>query len=79
MLVKDGSTVAFLGKDSKLEGMPDKTFTKKNEMALTSLLLALEDTILFNIEVESIVKTLWDKLKNIYEGKSLTNKIFSQQ
>ncbi|KAK9113082.1 hypothetical protein Scep_020601 [Stephania cephalantha] len=76
VLVKDGCAVALLGKDGKPEGMTDKTFAEKDEMAVANILLALEDTVLFNVEGESSAIGLWDKLKNIYEGKSLTNKIF---
>lgn len=45
-------------------------------MALANRFLALEDTILFNIEIESTTKRLWEKLKGIYERKLLVNKRF---
>ncbi|GKU94135.1 hypothetical protein SLEP1_g7663 [Rubroshorea leprosula] len=76
MLVKDGCAVAFLPREEKPEGMTDKQFSKKDEMALANLQLALDDNVLFNVETESTAKGLWEKLKNIYEGKSLANKIF---
>lgn len=66
MLVKDGCAVAFLGKDNISKGMTDKTFAEKDEMVLANLLLSLEDMTLFNVEVESTTKGLWDKLKKIY-------------
>lgn len=66
MLVKDGCAVAFLEKDNISKGMIDKTFAEKDEMVLANLLLSLEDMTLFNVEVESTTKGLWDKLKKIY-------------
>ena len=79
MLVKDGCAIAFLNKEDKLEGMTNKQFAKKDEMALANLFLRLEDSILFNIETETNAKRLLKKLKSIYERKSLVNKIFLKQ
>ena len=56
--------------------MTEKQFAEKDELALANLLLTLDDSVLFNVESETIVKRLWDKLKNIYQEKSLVNKIF---
>ncbi|KAK6267017.1 hypothetical protein QUC31_017854 [Theobroma cacao] len=76
VLVKDGCVVALLTKEDKPEDMTDKQFIEKDEMALANLQLDLEDNVLFNVEIETFAKGLWDKFKSIYEGKSLTNKIF---
>ena len=45
-------------------------------MALTNIYLALNEVILLNVCEETTVKGFWDKLQNLYEGNSLTNKIF---
>ena len=74
VLVKDGCAIAISNK--RLEEMTEKQFAEKDELALANLLLTLDDLVLFNVESEIIVKGLWDKLKNIYEEKSLVNKIF---
>jgi hypothetical protein len=38
--------------------------------------LCLEDSVLLNVSGESIAKELWDKLGNLYQSKSLVNKLF---
>ena len=57
VLVKDTCMVTLLDTKDKLEGMIDK-FVEKDEMTLTNLFLALEDTIFFNVETETIAKGL---------------------
>jgi hypothetical protein len=77
VLVKDGCAVALLGSENRPEGMTDRQFNEKDELAKANLLLALEDSVLFNVETtETSAKALWENLKNMYEGKSLVNKIF---
>ena len=58
VLVKDGCTVALLDKEDKLEEMRDKQFIEKDEMVLANLFLALEDTVLFNVETKTTAKRL---------------------
>ncbi|GKV52302.1 hypothetical protein SLEP1_g58891 [Rubroshorea leprosula] len=50
VLVKDGCAVALLPREEKPEGMTDKQFFEKDEMALANLQLALDDNVLFNVE-----------------------------
>jgi hypothetical protein len=38
--------------------------------------LCLVDSVLLNVSGESIAKELWDKLWNLYQSKSLVNKLF---
>jgi hypothetical protein len=38
--------------------------------------LCLEDLVLLNVSRESTAKELWDKLGNLYQSKSLVNKLF---
>ena len=53
----------------------DGQYEEKDKLALTNLYLALDDSVLFNIEIEITAKGVWKKLKNLYE-KSLVNKIY---
>jgi hypothetical protein len=38
--------------------------------------LCLEDSVLLNVSGESTTKELWEKLGNLYQSKSLVNKLF---
>ena len=76
IFIKDECAIALTGKENKPEGMTDKVFDKKDELAMTIIYLALDKVILFNVFEETIAKGLCDKLQNPYEGKSMSNKIF---
>ncbi|PKI61542.1 hypothetical protein CRG98_018038 [Punica granatum] len=73
---EDRYAVVLLGEEKKPNKLSDEKFVEKDEMMLADLLLALEDSVLFNVKSETTAKGLWDKLRSIYEGKSLMNKIF---
>ncbi|KAI6692419.1 hypothetical protein NL676_020129 [Syzygium grande] len=49
VLVKDGCAVALAGKDEKPTEMKDEDFAQKDQMAMADLLLALDDSVLFNV------------------------------
>jgi hypothetical protein len=38
--------------------------------------LFLSDLVLLNVSREAIIKELWDKLGDLYQSKSLVNKLF---
>lgn len=48
--------------------MTDKSLVEKDEQAFANLLLALGDTLMLNVEAETTVKGMWEKLKIFYEG-----------
>ena len=56
--------------------MTDGQYEEKDKPVMVNLYLALDDSVLFNIKIETIAKGVWKKLKNLYEGKSLVNKIY---
>ena len=76
ILVKDGCLVALNGKEKKPAEMKDEIFAEKDELAMANIYLALDEVVLFNVSEETTEKGLWDKLQNLCEGNSLTNKIF---
>ena len=76
ILVKDGCLVALNGKEKKPAGIKDEIFAENDELAIACIYLALNKVVLFNVSEETTAKGLWDKLQNLYEGNSLTNKIF---
>ena len=75
-LIKDGCAVALKGKKNKPGGMRNKVFADKDELAMANTYLALNEVVLFNVSKETMTKGLWDKLQNLYEGKSMSKKIF---
>ena len=42
----------------------------------STIWICLEDSVLFNLSGEDVVKKLWDKLGNLYKSKSMVNKLF---
>jgi hypothetical protein len=44
-----------------------------------SIRLYLDDSLLLNVSRESTTKELWEKLGNLYQSKSLVNKLFLQK
>lgn len=59
--------------------MSDAQYEQKHKLAMANFYLVLDDLVLLNIEVETAAKRIWKKLKNLYEGKSLMNKIYLKQ
>lgn len=41
-----------------------------------NILLALDNSVLFNAYDHTTITGLWEKIKNIYEAKSMSGKIF---
>ena len=76
ILVKDGCLVALNGKEKKPAVIKDEIFAENDELGIACIYLALNEVVLFNVSEETTAKGLWDKLQNLYEGNSLTNKIF---
>lgn len=49
-------------------------------MTMVDLYLALDESVLFNVSSETTARGLWDKLRSMYEGMSMsnTNRIMGQ-
>ena len=45
ILIKDGCAVTLKGKENKLEGMTDKMFDEKDELAMENIYLALDEMV----------------------------------
>jgi hypothetical protein len=58
--------------------MSKEDWEKLNKIAST-IRLCLTDSVLLNVSGESTAKELWDKLGNLYQSKSLVNKLFLQK
>ena len=57
-------------------GMKQEDWDLTNQMARGLIRLSLADSVLLNVHEEKIANSLWKKLGDIYQGKSLVNKIF---
>jgi hypothetical protein len=56
--------------------MSKEDWEKLDRRARSTIRLCLEDSVLLNVSGESTAKELWDKLGNLYQSKSLVNKLF---
>ncbi|PON87731.1 hypothetical protein TorRG33x02_164260 [Trema orientale] len=74
ILIKDGYAVALKGKENNPKEIKDQVFD--DELAMPNIYLALDEVVLFNVSEETKAKCLWKKLQNLYEEKSMSNKIF---
>jgi hypothetical protein len=57
-------------------GMSKEDQEKLDRKVRSTIRLCLEDSVLLNVSGESTAKELWDKLGNLYQSKSLVNKLF---
>jgi hypothetical protein len=57
-------------------GMLKENWEKLDRRERSTIRLCLEDSVLLNVSGESTSKELWDKLGNLYQSKSLVNKLF---
>jgi hypothetical protein len=56
--------------------MSKEDWEKLDRRARSTIRLCLADLVLLNVSGESTAKELWDKLGNLYQSKSLVNKLF---
>ena len=73
ILVKDKCLAAITEKPEKIT---EDKWEEMDANATANLHLGLGDEILSSIEEKKTVKEIWDYLTNIYEAKSLHNRIF---
>jgi hypothetical protein len=57
-------------------GMSKEDWEKLDRRERSTIRLYLEDSVLLNVSGEFTTKELWDKLGNLYQSKSLVNKLF---
>ena len=56
--------------------MSDEDWKKLDQKAKSTIRLCVSDSVLLNVSGEATAKTLWEKLGNLYQSKSLVNKLF---
>jgi hypothetical protein len=57
-------------------GMSKEDWEKLDKRERSTIRLCLEDSVLLSVSGESTAKELWDKLGNLYQSKSMVNKLF---
>jgi len=71
--VQQGLDQAF--EDERPASMNETEWTKIHRRAMSTIWLALAPEIKHNVLKKTILKTLWEKLDNIYVSNSLTNRL----
>ena len=56
--------------------MSDEHWKKLDRKAKSKIWLRVSDSVLLNVSGEAMAKILWEKLGNLYQSKSLVNKLF---
>ena len=66
----------YIDLGTKPTRLSDEEWKKLYQKAKRIIQLCVLDSILLNVSGEAMVKALWDKLGNLYQSKSLVNKLF---
>eukprot|EP00253_Pinus_taeda_P005572 PITA_05572 len=60
-------------------GVSDEEWKKLDQKAKSTIRLCVSDLVLLKVSRKATAKALWDKLGNLYQSKSLVNKLFLQK
>ena len=63
--------MCILGFEHKLEAMSTEAWNKMDLKAMSFIELHLSDEVTYNVMEETTAKGTWEKLRNIYVGKTL--------
>ena len=75
-LLVDKEQWAAVDPGTKPAGVSTEDWEKMERKARSTIHLCLSDSVLLNVSREDSVKKLWEKLGNLYQSKSLVNKLF---
>ena len=64
---------------NKPTGMLDEEWKKLDQKAKSTIRFCVLDSALLNVSGKATMKALLDKLGNLYQSKSLVNKLFLQK
>ena len=78
-LLVDKEQWAAMDPGTKPTGVSTEDWEKLDRKARSMICLCLSDSVLLNVSREHCVKKLWEKLGNLYQSKSLVNKLFLQK
>ena len=76
LLVQQGLHKTLVGKSNKLVNMIDEDWEDVDTRALSTILLCLENDVLFNIVREETTTGLWRRMESLYMTKFSTNQIY---
>ena len=75
-LLVDKEQWATVDPGTKPIGVSTEDWEKLDRKAKSMIRLCLSDSVLLNVSGEDSAKKLWEKLGNLYQSKSLVNKLF---
>ena len=61
---------------NKPMGVTDEEWKKLDRKAKSTIRLCVSNSVLLNVSGDATAKALWDKLGNLYQSKTLVNKLF---
>ena len=61
---------------TKPTAMSDEDWKKPDQKAKSTIRLCVSDSVLLNVSGEATANNLWEKLRTLYQSKSLVNKLF---
>ena len=75
-LLVDKEQWAAVDPGTKPTSVSTEDWEKLDRKARSTIRLCLSDSVLLNVSGEDSAKKLWEKLGNLYQSKSLVNKLF---
>lgn len=63
IILVNGCAIVVERNDKKDKDITNAQFDEKGNMAIANVLLALDDSILFNMSNQTIAKGMWEKIK----------------
>ena len=66
-------------RSTKPMGVSIEEWKKLDRKARSTIRLCVSDLVLLNVSGQATTKALWDKLRTLYQSKSLVNKLFLQK
>ena len=74
-LLVDKKKWAAVNPGTKPAGVSTEDWEKLDRKVRSTIRLCLSDSVLLNVSGEDSAKKLWEKLGNLYQSKSLINKL----
>ena len=75
-LLVDKEQWVIVGLGTKPTGVLTEDWENLDRKARSTILLCLSDSVVLNVSGEDFAKNIWEKLGNLYQSKSLVNKLF---
>ena len=76
VLVQQRLQIALLGITEKPDDMTDAEWADIDDRAISTIVTYITDKVLNNVIYETTAQGMWERLEELYQGKSLSNKLF---